>query len=530
MKVLVLNGSPKGEHSNTMCLTRAFLNGAGWVDAEIINVAATDVKGCLGCFACWNKTPGKCIINDGMGEILTKIIAADVIVWSFPLYYYGIPGSLKNLIDRQLPLNQPFMSGGTESGGHPSRYDLTHQRHLVISTCGFWTSEGNYDSVIPMFDHFCGKDNYTTILCGQGELFHIPELKSRTDAYLEIVRRAGSEYASGGIQIGTHKEIAEPLYPRDVFEKMADASWGIVKDEDSEMSTDESLSFTTQMAALYRPDGMERVVEFYYTDIDKTYQLLLTKQGSKVITDDFTPYTTRIETPYSVWRSISRNEITGQDALFQRLYKVLGDFSLMLKWDELFGTSVPLVQSDAGSSRKTNMLILLVPWIVIWTAIAINSTIGSAVGIIVAMLVPLSWLLFRPVVFEQISIPAVAGLSLAVLFGADTRLIVSGSYLLFGLMWIIGAFTKIPLTAYYSAANYGEERAFANPLFISTNRILTAVWGGLYLVTPIWTYYLMGTAFAAYTGLINSVLPALMGIFTAWFQKWYPAQYAKNTF
>ena len=229
-----------------------------------------------------------------------------------------------------------------------------------------------------------------------------------------------------------------------------------------------------------------------------------------------------------VWRSISRNEISGQDALFQRLYKVIGDFSLMLKWDELFGTSTSTKRPDATPSRKTNMLILLAPWIAIWTAIAINTTVGSVISITAAMLVPLLWIVFRPVIFEQISVPIVAGLSLAVLFGADIRLIVSGSYLIFGLMWIFGACTKIPLTAYYSASNYGEKSAFENPLFIRTNRILTAVWGLLYLITPIWTYFLMGTHFSAYIGLINSILPALWGAFTAWFQKWYPAQYAKG--
>ena len=180
MNVLVLNGSPKGERSNTMRLTHAFLDGAGWSDAEVIDVAKTDVKGCLGCFSCWDKTPGKCVIKDGMGQILTKMIDADVIIWSFPLYYYSVPGSLKNLIDRQLPLNLPFMAEGTESGGHPARHDLSHQRHLVISTCGFWTPEGNYEAVISMFDHFFGKSNYTTIFCGQGELFRIPEVKART--------------------------------------------------------------------------------------------------------------------------------------------------------------------------------------------------------------------------------------------------------------------------------------------------------------------------------------------------------------
>lgn len=528
MNVLVLNGSPKGERSNTMRLTRAFLDGARWGDAQIIDVAKADVKPCLGCFACWNKTPGKCAINDEMSGILAKMLAADVIIWSFPLYNFNVPGGLKNLIDRRLPLFLPFMAEGVRGGGHPQRFDLSRQKHVVISTCGFWTAEGNYEAVTAMYDRICGQGRYTAIYCGQGELFRVPELKGRTDAYLEVVRRAGAEYAAGSVSAGTWASLAEPLFPRGAFEKMADASWGNVEGEDSGTPADDSLSFTTQMAALYRPDGVERIVEFYYSDIDKTYQVLLTKKGSKVVTDDFKPYTTRIETPYSVWRSIARGEISGQSALFQRLYKVLGDFDLMLRWDDLFGAGTPEKRTAHNPVRKTNMLLLLAPWIVIWTVMAISPTVGSAAGIAVAASVPLLWLAFKPVIYERISVAIVAGLSLLVLLGADTRLIVSGSYLIFGLMWFLGAFPRIPLTAYYSAPRYGEERAYFNPLFIRTNRILTAAWGLLYLITPIWTYILMGTGLSPYVGLINSALPALMGVFTAWFQKWYPARYARG--
>ena len=39
LQVLVINGSPKSEKSNTIALTRAFLEGAGWPNAEIINTA-----------------------------------------------------------------------------------------------------------------------------------------------------------------------------------------------------------------------------------------------------------------------------------------------------------------------------------------------------------------------------------------------------------------------------------------------------------------------------------------------------------
>jgi len=526
MTILIINGSPKAENSNSLKLTQAFLDGFG-CGAEIVNAAKLTIKPCLGCFACWNKTAGKCVINDDMSEVLNKIIAADVIIWSFPLYFFSVPGALKNLIDRQLPLTLPFMSDKNDSGGHPSRYDLSRQRYVVISTCGLWTSAGNYDCVTAMFDRIYGSENYAKILCGQGELFRVPELKNQTDAYLEIVRRAGAEFATGGLSPETQNELAAPLFTRAVFEQMADASWEVESGEVS--GDDDGFGFTKQMAALYRPDGKERVVEFAYSDIDKTYQIVCQPNGHHVIRENFKPYTTRIETTYEVWKAIARGEISGQDALFQKKYRVLGDFDVMLNWDKLFGgaTSAPLPKEKADR-RKTNMMVLLAPWIIIWIALAIDSVIGGILGIIASAAVPLIWLLFKPVLYERISVFLVSAISLFALIGLDIRLIVSVSYGLFGILWFATVFCPVPLSAHYSLNSYGGGKALNNPLFMRTNRILTACWGILYLLTPWWTYLLMTTAASPYVGLINSAMPAIMGIFTAWFQKWYPAKWAKG--
>ena len=48
-----------------------------------------------------------------------------------------------------------------------------------------------------------------------------------TDAYLQTVRKAGAEYAGGKIREDTWDALREPLYPRAVYERMADARWGI---------------------------------------------------------------------------------------------------------------------------------------------------------------------------------------------------------------------------------------------------------------------------------------------------------------
>ncbi len=76
--------------------------------------------------------------------------------------------------------------------------------------------------------------------------------------------------------------------------------------------------------------------------------------------------------------------------------------------------------------------------------------------------------------------------------------------------------------------DYSGKKSLENPIFIKTNRILTIMWGILYIITPIWTYIIMQTDFSAFTGIINSVIPLFMGIFTVWFQKWYPAKVARG--
>lgn len=541
MKVLVLNGSPKGERSNTYRLTGAFLDGLRQVqqaEVEVLEVGKLHLLPCRGCFVCWSKTPGKCVLQDDMAGVIEKILAADVLIWSFPLYYFGIPGQLKLLIDRQLPMSLPFMTDNA-SGGHPSRYDRSGQRQVVISTCGFYTAEGNYDAVDAQFARLCGADGYTAIYCGQGELFRVPELRQRTDTYLEHVKQAGAEFARGAVTEETACALRQPLFPRAVFEQMADASWGVSREDVAKSGTSQTaklspaLAFTRQMAALYNPaswNGQDRVLEFFYTDAEETYQVVLGKDGQRVLEADFLPCTTRIETPLSVWQQIGSGELNGQQAMMEHLYRVTGDFSVMLHWDEIFGLGAAAPKPPAAPRKKTNMTLMLLPWMAIWIALSIQARTGACIGLAVCGLLPFAFLKYRMTVFEPCSMLAVGSICVLTLLDAlPLTVLLPVSYLLFGLMWGVTVFRPLPLTAHYSMNGYGGETALQNPLFLRTNRILTACWAALYLLTPIWTGQLMQTSVSYLTGAFNSVLPILLGIFTAWFQRWYPAHYATST-
>lgn len=538
MNILLINGSPKGKGSNTYKLSKAFIEGMAEalgenICVEELQVNRLEVKPCLGCFGCWNKTPGECVIEDDMKEVIKKRLWADITLWSFPLYYFNVPGGLKNLIDRQLPMVLPFMVSESESGSHPARYDMEGKKNVLISTCGFYTAKGNYESVKEMFNHLCGKDNYETIFCGQGELFRVPELSSRCNEYLNSVKKAGYEYVNGGISDDIKEALNTLLFPRETFEAMADASWGVEKETGKKM--DESLIFTKQMAALYNKasyKGKEIVLEMVYTDIDKCYQVVLGENGAVVLTGDFKNYTTKIETPYSVWCDIASGKIRGDEAMMKGMYKVKGDFELMLHWDTYFGGQEENSDKADGNKvsnlDKTNMMLVLLPWIVFWVAVSMHSYLGSLISIGACIVISFIFFKNKKTIYDVISNGAVILCALSVICLDNKDMVMPLSYLGFGLMWTVSCFTKIPLTAHYSANDYNGESALKNPLFIKTNFILTFMWGILYILTAGMTYFIMRTSFAPYLAIINNILPVFMGIFTGWFQKWYPAKVARG--
>lgn len=536
MNILLINGSPKGGRSNTLQLANAFLEGICNAKKECLpnierlNITQMEINACRGCFSCWKNTPGKCCIYDDMETVLEKILWADLTIWSFPLYYFSLPGKLKTVMDRQLPLNLPFMLPDSEGGGHPARYDMSGKKTVLISTCGFYTADSNYDSVIAQFDRICGKGNYTTLFCGEGELFSVPELSNRTQEYLAAVRQAGQEYICGGINEETAVKLQELLFPREVFERMADASWGITQTGEKEEA---SLTFTRQMAALYNPtaySGTDIILDMDYTDIGKRYRIILGKTGSSVVEEFNGKPTTVIHTPFHVWQSIAAGEIEGSDALMKHQYTVEGDFALMLKWDDYFPQrqNTNIIKVKPTTDGKTDMRCLLAPWIVFWIAANINLFWGSMVSILVCCMLPLLFYKNKKTIYDVISSALVSVFSMLLLLKLSVVIVMPLSYLAFGVMWSLSACLKIPLSAEYSMNDYGGDKAFRNPMFIRTNRILTAAWGILYLITPIWTYFIMCTAAGGYIGIINSILPAIMGVFTVWFQKWYPRKIAQG--
>ena len=107
MKVLLINGSPHAQGCTYTALSvvadELQKNG---VETEIVHVGHKDIRSCIGCYKC--RELGRCVFDkDVVNELSQKFAEADGLVVGSPVYYAGMNGTLKSLLDR-LFFSAPF--------------------------------------------------------------------------------------------------------------------------------------------------------------------------------------------------------------------------------------------------------------------------------------------------------------------------------------------------------------------------------------------------------------------------------------
>lgn len=153
MKVVALNGSPRKSgntfHSLNIVLEEVSKEG---VDTEIIHLGKMKITGCTACSACIKNKDEKCIINDGLDDVIQQLKNADGILLGSPVYYSGINGTMKSALDRIF-----YVAGANDSmfrhkvgaavvavrrsGGLPTFQQLNNYllySEMMIPTSNYW--------------------------------------------------------------------------------------------------------------------------------------------------------------------------------------------------------------------------------------------------------------------------------------------------------------------------------------------------------------------------------------------------------
>lgn len=76
---------------------------------DFINLSELKISNCIGCFGCWTKTPGKCVIRDDAVKIYPKIAESRKILYISRVKYGSYDTVMKTMLERALPIQQAFI-------------------------------------------------------------------------------------------------------------------------------------------------------------------------------------------------------------------------------------------------------------------------------------------------------------------------------------------------------------------------------------------------------------------------------------
>ena len=104
-QVFIISTSPR-KGGNSDALAGKFAQGAREMGHQVEKVCLYDktIGFCKGCLACQAKRDGHCVTRDDADEIVQRMAAAEVVVFSTPIYFYEMCGQMKTLLDRSNPL------------------------------------------------------------------------------------------------------------------------------------------------------------------------------------------------------------------------------------------------------------------------------------------------------------------------------------------------------------------------------------------------------------------------------------------
>jgi multimeric flavodoxin WrbA len=197
VRITVFNGSPRCQNSNTHAIAEKFLEGAASCGAETQNIFLFNKKinHCAGCFTCWFKTPGRCVHDDEMEDLLRLYRASDVVCFATPVYTWNMTACLKNFLDRLILLKCPTVVSEND------RYDMRNSLGrmpdaVIISNAGF-PGGGNFTTMreamktaSPILEIYRN--------CGMLIQSKSDTARKKVNEYLAFVKQAGFEIGSTG--------------------------------------------------------------------------------------------------------------------------------------------------------------------------------------------------------------------------------------------------------------------------------------------------------------------------------------------
>jgi len=125
MRITILNGNPRaaeGVFRAYLAQLQRALEARGHAVSVLI-LREMEITPCVGCFGCWVRTPGECVVPDASTEVCRAVIRSDLTVFASPLVMGYVSAVMKRAMDKLLPLILPYFAVIRHETHHRRRYE-----------------------------------------------------------------------------------------------------------------------------------------------------------------------------------------------------------------------------------------------------------------------------------------------------------------------------------------------------------------------------------------------------------------------
>ena len=108
---------------------------------KIIHLEDQSIAACIGCWNCWLKTPGICVMNDQMSELYPDYVNSHTLILLLDTAQGFINHQAKAFLDRSIPHHHPYIELVDGECHHVARYERYPDIVFYFDTAGLTNKE-----------------------------------------------------------------------------------------------------------------------------------------------------------------------------------------------------------------------------------------------------------------------------------------------------------------------------------------------------------------------------------------------------
>lgn len=115
---------------------------------EYVDLSEMNIKNCIGCFGCWVKTPGRCVIRDDAVSVYPLIAKSSRVIYVSRVWFGSYDVAVKKMLERAIPVQQAFLRIHEGETHHVQRAVAPKEAVIIAYGCSLASEQAVFAKLV----------------------------------------------------------------------------------------------------------------------------------------------------------------------------------------------------------------------------------------------------------------------------------------------------------------------------------------------------------------------------------------------